>query len=95
MTNKQSTITNQYQFYQFLDKIFKILILNSLFEYLEDNKLISVYLFGFRSNDSRVNRLSSIAHKLYKVPLMPALILKPVMWFLRCLRHLTKSGTKH
>ena len=47
-------------------KIFKRLIFNSLFKYLEDNKLLSVHQSGFRSSDSSVNQLLSIVHNLYK-----------------------------
>ena len=31
---------------------------------MEDNKLLSVHQYGFRSNDSCVNQLLSIVHKL-------------------------------
>ena len=47
-------------------KIFKRLIFNSLFKYLEDNKLLSVHQSGFRSSDSSVNQLLSIVHNLYE-----------------------------
>ena len=49
-----------------MDKIFYILILNCLSEYVEQNELTSVHQFGFGSNDSCVYRLSSIVHNLYK-----------------------------
>ena len=45
-------------------KIFERLIFNSLYKYLEDNKLLSVHQTGFRSSDSCVNQLLPIAHKL-------------------------------
>ena len=48
-------------------KIFERIIFNSLYEYVEENKLLSVHQSGFRSNDSCVNQLLSIVHNLYKV----------------------------
>ena len=47
-------------------KIFERLIFNSLYEYVEENKLLSMHQSGFRSNDSCVNLLLSIVHNLYK-----------------------------
>ena len=47
-------------------KIFERIIFNSLFEYVEENKLLSVHQSGFPSNDSCVNLLLSIVHNLYK-----------------------------
>ena len=47
-------------------KIFERIIFNSLYEYIEENKLPSVHQSGFRSNDSCANQLLSIAHNLYK-----------------------------
>ena len=47
-------------------KIFERIIFNSLYEYVEENKLLSVHQSGFRSNDSCVNQLLSIVHNLYK-----------------------------
>ena len=37
-----------------------------LYEYVEENKLLSIHLPGFLSNDSRINQLLSIVHNLYK-----------------------------
>ena len=47
-------------------KTFERIIFNSLYEYVEENKLLSVHQSGFRSNDSCVNQLLSIVHNLYK-----------------------------
>ena len=48
-------------------KIFERIIFNSLHEYVEENKLLSVHQSGFRCNDSCVNQLFSTVHNLYKV----------------------------
>ena len=40
-------------------KIAKI-VFSSLYEYVEENKPVSVHQSGFRSNDSRVNQLLSM-----------------------------------
>ena len=47
-------------------KIFERKIFNSLYEYVEENKLLSVHQSGFWSNHSWVNQLLSIVHSLYK-----------------------------
>ena len=47
-------------------KIFERIIFNSLYEYVGENKLLSVHQSGFRCNDSCVNQLLSIVHNLYK-----------------------------
>ena len=47
-------------------KIFEKIIVNSLFEYLEDNKLLNCNQSGFRSCDSCVHQLLSITHEIYK-----------------------------
>ena len=47
-------------------KIFERLIFNSLYEYVEENKLLSMHQSGSWSNDSCVNQLLSIVHNLYK-----------------------------
>ena len=47
-------------------KIFERLIFNSLYEYVEENKLLSTHQSGFQSNDSCVNQLLSVVHNLYK-----------------------------
>ena len=48
------------------EKIFERIIFNSLYKYLDENKLLSVHQSGFRSKDSCVNQLLSIFHNLYK-----------------------------
>ena len=47
-------------------KIFERLIFNSLYEFVKENKLLSIHQSGFRSNDSCVNQLLSIVYNLYK-----------------------------
>ena len=47
-------------------KIFERFIFNSLYEYVKENKLLSMHQSGFWSNDSCVNQLLSIVHNLYK-----------------------------
>ena len=46
--------------------IFERIIFNSLYEYVEENKLLSVHQSGLWSNDSCVNQLLLIVHNLYK-----------------------------
>ena len=46
-------------------KIFDRLIFNPVFEFLEENKLLSPSQSGFRTNDSCENQLLSIAHRIY------------------------------
>ena len=48
------------------DKIFEKIISNSLFKYLEDNKLLNCNQSSFRSGDSCVHQLLSITHEIYK-----------------------------
>ena len=47
-------------------KIFERLIFNSLYEYVEENKLLSMHQCGFLSNYSCVNQLLSVVHNLYQ-----------------------------
>ena len=47
-------------------KISEKIIFNSLFEYLEDNKLLSWSQSGFRSGDSCVYQLLSVTHEICK-----------------------------
>ena len=47
-------------------KIFERLIFNSLYEYVGENKLLSIHQSGFQSNNSYVNQLLSNVHNLYK-----------------------------
>ena len=46
-------------------KIFEKIICNSLFKYLEDNKLLNCNQSGFQSGDSCVHQLLSIRYKIY------------------------------
>ena len=46
--------------------IFKRLIYNSLFEFFIANELTSSSQSGFKPDDSYINQLLSIAHKIYK-----------------------------
>ena len=50
----------------FCSKIFEKIILNSLFEYLEDNKHLSCNQSGLRSGDSCVYQPLSVTHEIYK-----------------------------
>ena len=62
-------ITNDYRPVSLLpvcSKIFEKIIFNSLFEYLEDHKLLNCNQSGFRSGDSCVHHLLSITHEIYK-----------------------------
>ena len=52
--------------YQFVEKIFERIIFSCLYEYVDENKLLSGHQSGFRSNDSCVNQLLSIVYNLYK-----------------------------
>ena len=47
-------------------KIFEKIIFNSLFKYLEDNKLLNGNQSGFCPGDSCVHQLLSITHEIYK-----------------------------
>ena len=47
-------------------KIFETIIFNSLYEYVEENKVLSVHQSGFWSNDSCGNQLLSIVYNLHK-----------------------------
>ena len=49
-----------------LRKIFKIIIFNSIFEYLEENNLLCPNQSGFRLSDSCEYQLLSILHEIYK-----------------------------
>ena len=46
-------------------KVFEKLIFNSVYKYLEDQKLLSADQSGFRENDSCVNQLLSIVLNIY------------------------------
>ena len=46
-------------------KIFERLIFDSLYEYVEENKLLSMHQSGFWSNDSYVNQSLQIVQNLY------------------------------
>ena len=47
-------------------KIFKRLIFNSLYQFLQEHNLLSIHKSGFRSNGSRISQLLFIVHTLYK-----------------------------
>ena len=47
-------------------KIFKKIIFNSLFKYLDDNNLLNGNQSGFCPGDSCVHQLLSITHEIYK-----------------------------
>ena len=48
-------------------KIFEKIIFNSLFKYLEDNKLLTCNQSGFRPSNSCLHQLLSITHKVYNL----------------------------
>ena len=50
---------------QICGKIFERLIFKPVFEFLEENKLLSTNKSGFRPNDSCENQLLSIAYSIY------------------------------
>ena len=75
-------------------KIFERIIFNSLHEYVEEKKLLSVHQSGFRSNNSCVNQLLSIVHNLHKAfDAYPTLETHGVFLDMS-IRLLIKSGTK-
>ena len=47
-------------------KIFEKIIFKSLFEYLDEQKLLSEHNSGFRPNDSSTNQLLSIINDIYR-----------------------------
>ena len=47
-------------------KLFEKLIYNSLYHYLEHNKILNLNQSGFRSGDSCINQLISITHNIFK-----------------------------
>ena len=49
------------------DNVFEKIIFNSLFEYLDTNKLLNDDQCGFRPSDSSVHQLLSITYEIYKV----------------------------
>ena len=50
---------------QICGKIFERIIFKPVFEFLEENKLLSTNKSGFRPNDSCENQLLSIAYSIY------------------------------
>ena len=48
-------------------KVFEKIIFNSLFEFLDTNKLLNKNQSGFRPSDSCVHQLFSITHEIYRV----------------------------
>ena len=74
-------------------KIFERLIFNSLYQFLEEHTLLSIYQSGFCSNDSCINQLLFIVHTLYKAfDAYPTLDARGFFWI--CPRPLTKFGMK-
>ena len=65
MISKSLTITHYFPFYQFLVKILKRLIFNSLFEFLHDNNFVNENQSGFRPSDSCEYQLLSVVHDIY------------------------------
>ena len=69
MNGKKQTDKKNYRLVSLLpicSKIFEKIIFNSLFKYLEDNKLLNCNQSGSRPGDSCVHQLLSITHKIYK-----------------------------
>ena len=62
-------------------KIFEKIIFNSLFKYLEDNKLLNCNQSVFRSGDSCVHQLLSITNLIYKsLEASPSLHVRRAFW---------------
>ena len=92
--NKQ--IINNYRPVSFLPicgEIFEGLIFNSLFEYLENYKLLPAHQSGFQASDSCVDQLLSMVHNIYTAfDAYPTLESREVFWI--CLRLLIKYGMR-
>ena len=65
MIRKSLKITDQFHFLPIFDKILERLILNSLFEFLQENNLLNQNQSGFRPSDSCEYQLLSIVHDIY------------------------------
>ena len=65
MISKSLKITDQFHFLPIFGKILERLILNSLFEFLQDNNLLNQNQSGFRPSDSCEYQLLSIVHDIY------------------------------
>ena len=50
---------------QFVEKYFERLIFNSVYQYLEEHKVLSADQSGFQANDSCVNQLLPIVDNIY------------------------------
>ena len=59
------TITNLFHYCLYLEKILEKLLFKSLFEYLDQHKLLSEHQSCFRPNDSHANQPLSIVHAIY------------------------------
>ena len=64
MASKLLTITDLCHYCMYLEK-FEKLTFKSLFEYLDEHKLLSEHQSGFRPNDSYTNQLLPIVHDIY------------------------------
>ena len=65
MISKSLKITDQFHFLPIFGKILERLILNSLFEFLQENNLLNQNQSGFRPSDSCEYQLPSIVHDIY------------------------------
>ena len=65
MISKSLKITDQFHFLPIFGKILERLILNSLFEFLQENNLLNQNQSGFRPSDSCEYQLLSIVHDIY------------------------------
>ena len=62
-------------------KIFEKVISNSLFKYLEENKLLNCNQSGFRAGDSCAHEFLSITHEIYKsLDTSPSIEVRGVFW---------------
>ena len=65
MTNELLTVKSLFHYFLHLGKCLKNLFFKSLFEYLDEHKLLSEHQSGFRPNDSCTNQLLSIVRDIY------------------------------
>ena len=63
--SKLLTITDQSHFFLFFGKVFEKILFNSIFEYLQENCLLSNNQSGFWPSDSCEYQLLSIVHDIY------------------------------
>ena len=75
------------------EKVFERLIFNSIYEYLEEHKILPTDQSGFWVNNSFVNQLLSIVHNIYSAfDAYPTLESRGAFWI--CPRLLIKYGMR-